>query len=192
MTCRSYPPAPGDEQVMEILKAIQYKNINQALSVLEDLLDQPPDLFDDQGSEPQGLLTVIPEDRLPEESFYRLLDQKKGTLVNVEKIPYSGYGPPAQEDDFMGFVGEKLAYILVGCRLPIEIENCPDGARDIHHLEAMVMDGQHSFDTDHLSRELGLSGNWDFDQLFQLIVAGTCTAELIDQLLHAAQPNQDR
>jgi len=54
-----------------------------------------------------------------------LFDQKSGTSVKVERIPYSGYGPPAEEPDYMGFISEKIAYVTQGCRLPIEIKDCP-------------------------------------------------------------------
>lgn len=54
-----------------LLKAIQYRNLDEARKVLSRVADQEVvrRVFDDQGEEPQGLLSVIPEDRLPEEMF---------------------------------------------------------------------------------------------------------------------------
>ncbi len=168
----------------EVLKAIQYKNLDEAQEILAESMDGTIQIFDDAGEEPQGLLSVIPQDRLPESEFYRLLDTKKGVLVEVEKISYSGYGPPAEEHDYMGFVSENVAYVLKGFCLPVEIENCPLGARDIHHLEAMVMDREHPLDRAQLAQRFELSSEWDFDSLFDLIAQGQCTAEEIDRLIH--------
>jgi hypothetical protein len=168
----------------EVLKAIQYKNLDEAQRVLTETMDKSTQIFDDAGEEPQGLLSVIPQDRLPENEFHRLLDAKKGILVEVEKIAYSGYGPPAEEHDYMGFVSENVAYVLKGFCLPVKIENCPQGARDIHHLEAMVIDREHPLDRAHLAKHLDLPSEWDFDNLFALIAEGQCTAEEIDRLIH--------
>ncbi len=171
----------------EVLKAIQYKNLDEAQRILDKSMDEATQIFDDAGEEPQGLLSVIPQDRLSESAFSRLLDAKKGTLVEVEKISYSGYGPPAEEHDYMGFVSENVAYVLKGFCLPIEIESCPQGARDIHHLEAMVLDGEHPLNRTHLAKILKLPSEWDFDTLFDLITQGQCTAEEIDGHLHEGQ-----
>ncbi len=171
----------------EVLKAIQYKNLDEAQRILAESMDGTIQIFDDAGEEPQGLLSIIPQDRLPENEFSRLLDAKKGVLVEVEKISYSGYGPPAEEHDYMGFVSENVAYILKGFCLPVEIENCPQGARDIHHLEAMVMDREHPLNRAHLAKDLQLPSEWNFDSLFALIAQGQCTAEEIDRLIHEGQ-----
>ncbi len=172
----------------EVLKAIQYKNLDEAQRILAESIDGATPIFDDAGEEPQGLLSVIPQDRLPENEFLRLLDAKTGVLVEVEKISYSGYGPPAEEHDYMGFVSEKVAYVLKGFCLPVEIENCPQGAIDIHHLEAMVMDRAHPLNRAHLAKDLQLPSEWDFDSLFGLIAQGQCTAEEIDRLIHEGGP----
>ncbi len=171
----------------EVLKAIQYKNLEEARKILAECMDGTIQIFDDAGEEPQGLLSVIPQDRLPENEFSRLLDAKKGVLVEVEKISYSGYGPPAEENDYMGFVSENVAYVLKGFCLPVEIQNCPQGARDIHHLEAMVMDREHPLNRAHLAKDLQLPSEWNFDNLFALIAQGQCTAEEIDRLIHEGQ-----
>lgn len=171
----------------EGLKAIQYKNLDEAKRILAESMDESTRIFDDAGEEPQGLLSVVPEDRLPENAFYQLLDAKKGILVEVEKIPYSGYGPPAEEHDYMGFVSENVACVLKGFHLPIEIENCPQGARDIHHLEAMVLDREHRINRAQLAKRFELPSEWDFDNLFELIAQRQCTAEEIDQLIHEGQ-----
>ncbi len=168
----------------EVLKAIQYKNLDEAQRILAESIDGTIQIFDDAGEEPQGLLSVIPQDRLPESEFYRLLDTKKGILVEVERISYSGYGPPAEEHDYMGFVSENVVYVLKGFRLPVEIRNCPQGASDIHHLEAMVMDREHPLNRAHLTKTLQLPSEWDFDSLFGLIAQGQYTAEEIDRLIH--------
>lgn len=168
----------------ELLKAVRYRNIDEAKSVLLELFGDVPPLFDDAGDEPQGLLTVIPEDRLPEEDFLRLFDVKKGVLVEVEKIPYHGLGPPAEEDDYMGFISEQVAYVLKGCRLPIEISSCSFGARDFHELDLLVLEGRHPVNSEDLARRLELPSDWDFDDLFQLIVEGKYTADEIDAAIH--------
>jgi hypothetical protein len=170
----------------EVLNAIQYKNLDEAQRILAENMDEATQIFDDAGEEPQGLLSVIPQDRLPENEFYRLLDAKKGTLVEVEKISYSGYGPPAEEHDYMGFVSENVAYVLKGFCLPVEIESCPKGARDIHHLEAMILAREHPLNRTHLAKHLQLPAEWDFDNLFDLLTQGQCTAEEIDRLIHEA------
>lgn len=171
--------------MLEILKAIRYRNLEEGRRVLRQALpDFSGDIFDDGGAEPQGLLAVIPQDRLPEELFYRLFDIRKGTFVEVEKIPYAGYGPPAHEDDYMGFIAENRAYVLKGCRYAIEIENCPYGARDIHHLEALVHDNLHPINPEHLARKLDLPADWDFCDLLLLIAEGRYTGDEIDRLTH--------
>ncbi len=171
----------------EGLKAIQYRNLEEARQVLKRVILEKTsgrDPFEDAGSEPQGLLAVIPEDRLSEEDFYRLFEARKGTLVEVEKIFFSGYGPPAEEDEYMGFVGEQIAYVLKGCRFPIEIRTCPQGARDIHHLEALVAEYQHPLNRSDLAQKLGLEENWDFVDLFDLLAQGRYSAEELDRLIH--------
>lgn len=168
----------------EVLRAIQYKNLDEAQRILEEVMDEAAQVFDDAGEEPQGLLSVLPLDRIPESQFYSLLEMKKGILVEVEKIPYSGYGPPAQEPDYMGFVSEHVAYVLRGRHLPVEIENCPRGAQDLHHLEAMIMDRQHPINRQRLTEKLQLPPDWDFDHLFQWISQGRGTAEEIDRIIH--------
>ncbi|MBI4445855.1 MAG: hypothetical protein HY645_08080 [Acidobacteria bacterium] len=168
----------------QTLKAIKYKNLDEARSVLSETGFAGKNLFDDGGAEPQGLLAVIPEDRLSEAEFYRLFEKKKGVFVEVQKIPYSGYGPPAEEQEYMGFISEKTAYVLKGCVLPIHIEHCPHGAQDIHHLEAMVMDYEHPMNREYLRQRLQLEEDWSFEDLFDLIIAGEYTAEEIDHLLH--------
>lgn len=167
----------------EILKAIRYRHLDEARKMLIEA-GHDPGLLKDGEVEPQGLLAVVPEDRLPENKFYTLFDLKKGILIEVEKISYSGYGPPAEEEDYMGFVEENVAYVVKGCRLPIEIENCPQGAKDIHHLEAMILDREHPIDRQHLARQLQLSAGWSFEELFNLIGQGKYTAEEIDRIIH--------
>lgn len=169
---------------MKLIKAIRYKNIDEAEEALSTMTDGDPRLFDDDGEDPQGLLTVVPGDEIGEDLFYRLVDARKGILLEVEKISYSGYGPPAEEEDYMGFISRKIAYVLKGCCLPIEIKKCPQGAQDIHHLEAMIMENEHPLDPEQLAKRLELPSNWDFDHLFELILHGTSTAEEIDQLIH--------
>lgn len=168
----------------EVLKAIRYKNLEEARQALQEIDFSDKDIFNDHGSEPQGLLSAVPEDCLPEEEFYRLFDLKRGTLVEVEKIRYSGYGPPAEEPDYMGFISRKTAYVLKGCRAPVEIENCPQGAQDIHHLEALILNGRHPIDRQQVAGKLQLGEEWDFDDIFQLILAGEYTGEEIDRLIH--------
>jgi len=168
------------------LKAIQYRNLDEARTVLEATLGLAPedDIFDDGGEEPQGLLSVIPEDLLSEETFCRLFESKRGILIEVERIEYSGFGPPADERNYMGFVTKQCAYVVKGCHYPIEIEDCPFDARDIHHLEALVMDGVHPLNSEDLAERLSLPLDWDFDLLFDLIADGHVTAREIDQLIH--------
>jgi hypothetical protein len=171
------------------MKAVRYGSLDEARQALREALGCRDllDLFDDDGEEPQGLLSVIPEDRLSEEDFVRLFSLDKGILVEVERVPYSGYGPPAEEDDYMGFVSKRTAYILAGCGLPVDIEDCPFGAVDIHHLEAMILDGEHPFDGARLARRLGLPDGWSFDTLFDAIAAGHLTAEEVDRAIHSEQ-----
>ncbi len=167
------------------IRAIKFRNLDEARAVLREFLGNSElDPFDDGGAEPEGLLAVIPEDRIDEEMFYRLFGQKKGVAVRVEKIPYSGYGPPAEESSYMGFLTENVAYVLEGCRLPIEISNCPNGAKDIHHLEAMVMDHEHPLNREDLAERLELPKEWDFEDLFELIAARAITAQEVDRLIH--------
>jgi len=169
----------------DLITAIKFRNLDEARSALKEIgHDQPDDLFSDDGAEPQGLLAVIPEDRIGEELFYKLFDQKRGTAVRVEKISYSGYGPPAEEHDYMGFVSEQVAYVLEGCRLPIEISDCPQGAVDIHHLEALVLDQVHGLNREDLQKRLDLPEDWDFEDLFELICDRELTAQEIDRLIH--------
>jgi len=169
-----------------LLKAIQYRNLDEARDVIASNLSPPPeeDIFDDGGDEPQGLLSIIPEDLLSDENFHSLLDGQKGTLIEVERIEFSGFGPPADEENYMGFISKGRAYVIAGCRYPIEILNCPLGARDIHHLEAMVLDATHPLNSEDLAGRLELPSDWDFDHLFDLIVDGQLTAEEIDRLIH--------
>lgn len=176
----------------ESIRAIRYKNLNaakRALSLIgaESIAEA---MFDDGGAEPQGLLSVIPEDLLGDyELFYRLFDLKEGILVETERIAYSGFGPPADEDDYMGFISRNYAYVLKGKDFAIGISRCPLGARDIHHLEAMVLDGTHPFDSHALAERLGLAGAPEFEDLFKLIGEGTFTAEEIDRILHKCSPS---
>ena len=168
------------------LQAIKYRNMKEAREALSEVMDNPSavDIFDDDGENPQGLLTVIPEDRLSEEIYYRLFGAKKGTMVNVEIIPYSGFGPPAEEESYMGFISEECAYVLEGEHLPIEIESCPLGARDIHHLEAMVRDNEHPINREYVKKKLKLPSDWDFEDLFELIIEGKSSGEELDRLIH--------
>ncbi len=171
------------------MKAVRYTSLDEARRALQNALRsrEAPDIFDDRGEEPQGLLSVIPQDRLPEEDFVRLFSLDRGTLVEVERIPYSGYGPPAEEDDYMGFASMRSAYVLAGCRFSIEIEDCPLGAVDIHHLEAMILDGEHPLNRESLARRLGLSEGWSFETLFDAIAAVQLTAEEVDRAIHEAE-----
>ena len=169
---------------MKLIKAIRYKNIDEAEEALSTVMEGAFRLFDDDGEDPQGLLTVVPDDEIEEKLFYRLVEARNGILLEVEKIAYSGYGPPAEEEDYMGFISRKIAYVLKGCCLPIEIKKCPKGAQDIHHLEAMILDREHPIDPEQLAKRLELPSNWDFDHLFELILQGNSTAEEIDQLIH--------
>lgn len=168
------------------VKAIRYRSIDEAKRVLAEHWDASAasSVFDDAGQEPQGLLAALPEDRIPEEVFYRLFEGKVGVLVELERIAYSGYGPPSEEEDYMGFVAEQVAYVLQGCRFRIEIRSCPQGAKDIHHLEALVDSGLHPIDRDDLARKLGLSRDWDFEDLFQLVSAREYSGEELDRLIH--------
>lgn len=169
----------------EVLKAIRYRNLNEAKSALREVLPEAAvRILEDDGAEPQGLLSVIPADRLQDEEFHRLFDLKKGVLVEVEKVDYSGYGPPAEEDLYMGFAAEGSAYVLAGCALPISIENCPFLARDIHQLDALVLDRKHPINREDLADKLELPPDWTFDDLFALIVEGRFTAQEIDRLIH--------
>ncbi|UCF38470.1 MAG: hypothetical protein JSU96_06415 [Acidobacteriota bacterium] len=170
----------------EILKAIRYKSLDAARKALEQVavdLDLNH-VFDDDGDEPQGLLSIIPQDRLDEELFYQLFGTKDGVLIEVEKFAYSGYGPPADEHDYMGFVSENVAYAISGSRLPVEIEACSFGAVDFHHLDALVLDGVHPIDREDLAKRIGLADDWDFDRLFDLITEGQYTGAEIDELIH--------
>jgi hypothetical protein len=170
----------------ETLRAIQFRNLDEAREVLKNIgaADQSSRILNDAGEEPQGLLSVICEDQLPEELFYKLFGLEKGVLVEVERISYEGFGPPAEEEEYMGFISRKMAYVLTGCRIPIEIADCPLGALDIHHLEAQVLDGEHPLDRNDLAYRLKLQPNWDFDDLFVLLTQGITTADEIDRLIH--------
>ena len=75
----------------ETLKAIKYENLDHALRALSEVMELPAPIFDDAGEEPQGLLAVVPSDRLPEETFYQLFDIKKGILVEVENQVCDNY-----------------------------------------------------------------------------------------------------
>lgn len=170
----------------EVIKAIQYRSLDEAKEILEKATGRTEllEVLDDAGEEPEGLLSVIPEDRVGEEVFIRLVNAEKGVLVEVERVPYSGYGPPAAEGDYMGYVSEQSAYVMKGCRLPVEIEDCPEGARDFHHLDAMVLDGQHPINREDLADRLDLPANWDFDTLFEMILDDRISAEEIDRAIH--------
>jgi hypothetical protein len=168
----------------ELLKAVKFRNLDEAKQVLGQLVSPAPDIFDDGGEEPEGLLSIIPEDRIGEEDFLKLFDLGKGVLVEVERIHYSGLGPPADERDYMGFAHERLAYVLKGRRLPIEIEDCSFGAVDFHHLDLLVLDGDHPIDVDKVGTHFGLAPDWTFDDLFELIRDGAATAQEIDKVIH--------
>ncbi len=168
----------------ELLKAIRYGNLDEARRTLVEALGDDPRIFDDGGGEPEGLLSVIPEDRLSEEEWVRLFAMKKGVLVEVEKAAYSGFGPPAEEEDYMGFVSERTAYIMKGAHLPVEIEDCSYGATDLHHLDLLVLEGRHPLDREYLQKKLNLPAHWDFETLFERIADGQVTAQEIDRLIH--------
>jgi len=168
-----------------LISAVKFKNLDEARRILKEVSrDSSLEIFHDGGEEPQGLLAVIPEDRVDEETFHRLFDQKSGTSVKVERIAYSGYGPPAEEPDYMGFVSENVAYVMEGRRLPVEIEKCPAGATDIHHLEALVLDQAHPLNREDLAKRLNLPEGWEFEDLFELIVQRQITAQEIDKAIH--------
>lgn len=168
------------------VKAIQFRNIDEAKQVFRQVMSSTKIemVFDDGEDEPQGLLSIIPEDRVTEEEFYALFDQNKGVLIEVEKIVYSGFGPPADPQDYMGFAREHCAYVVKGQRYPVEIYNCPQNAMDIHHLEALILDQQHPLNREHLREKLDLEDEWTFDDLFELIASGLITGEEIDRLIH--------
>lgn len=168
----------------ELLKAIRYRNLDEAKKALIEALGDDRRIFDDGGGEPEGLLSVIPQDRLSEEEWVRLFGTKKGVLVEVERTAYSGFGPPAEEEDYMGFVSDRTAYIMRGAHLPVEIEDCTYGATDIHHLDLLVLEGRHPLDREHLQRKLNLPADWDFETLFERIAGGRTTAQEIDRLIH--------
>lgn len=164
---------------------MRFVNLDEARQVLTNHCGYDgPDIFDDTGKEPQGLLAVVTADRVPELTFYRLFDAGKGSVVDIQIIAYSGHGPPAEEQDYMGFVSEEKAYVLEGRHLPIEIPSCPLGARDIYHLEAMSLDGEHPVDRELLEKRLKLAPGWDFEDLFDLIATGQLTGRRVDELLH--------
>jgi hypothetical protein len=168
----------------ELLKAIRYRNLDEARTALIEALGSDPRIFDDDGGEPQGLLSVIPEDRLTEEEWVRLFGAKKGVLVEVEKTAYSGFGPPAEEENYMGFVSERTAYIMKGAHLPVEIEGCSYGAVDIHQLDLLVLEGRHPLNREDLQHKLDLPDDWDFETLFERIANGEVTAQEIDRWIH--------
>ncbi len=169
-----------------MIKAIRYRNLDEARKVLRDATggEPAPDPFDDDGSEPDGLLSVLPEDLVEEELFYRLFGAGKGTVVDVVRKRYSGFGPPAEADDYMGFPSRQVCYVLAGAELDVEIEGCPQGAEDIHHLEALVLDRKHPLNREDLARRLELPENWSFDHLFELILQGRISGTEIDRLMH--------
>lgn len=168
------------------LKAVQYQSIDEAREVFREVMSSTEieTVFDDGEDEPQGLLSIIPEDRVTEEEFHALFDRKKGVLIEVEKIVYSGFGPPADPHDYMGFIREHCAYVVKGQRYPVEIYNCPQNAMDIHHLEALILDQMHPLNREHLQKKLDLGEEWTFDDLFELIASGITTGEEIDRLIH--------
>jgi hypothetical protein len=168
----------------EIIRAVRYRNLDEARQVLREAAGTSRDIFDDGGAEPQGLLSAIPEDRLSEEEFAKLFGVGRGVLIELEKISYSGFGPPAEEKAYMGFVTEKSAYVLIGHRLPIEIDDCSFGAQDLHHLEALILDNRHPINREDLAARLRLRENWDFDDLFELLLQGDHTAAEIDRIIH--------
>lgn len=174
------------ENIDLLLKAVRYRSIDEAKEVLRDLMipARIESIFDDGEDEPQGLLSVIPEDRVSEEEFHALFERKKGVLIEVEKIIYSGFGPPADPHDYMGFVTEHCAYVIKGQRYCIEIFNCPQNAMDIHHLEALILDHQHPLNREYLREKLDLGKDWSFDDLFELIASGATSGEEIDRLIH--------
>ncbi len=171
-----------------IVNAIRYRNLDEARDALRTVRGGPPprDPFDDDGAEPEGLLSVITEDLVGGEIFYKLLDAQRGTLLEVVRKPYSGFGPPAEEENYMGFPAREVCYVMLGTELAIEIEECPNGARDIHHLEALVMDGLHPLDRQDLAGRLELPVDWSFEDLFDQIASGSTTADQIDTLIHRA------
>ncbi len=67
---------------MKFIKAIRYKNIDEAEEALSTVMDGASRLFDDDGEDPQGLLTVVPDDEIGEKFFYRLVDARKGILLD--------------------------------------------------------------------------------------------------------------
>lgn len=167
------------------LHAIRYRNLDQASAVLQQQLGKHTDeILTDEDGEPDGLLSVVVEDQLSPELFHRLLDSDKGVLVKVERRNYSGYGPPAESEHYMAYASRQVCYVLAGCAWSIEIENCPLRAIDLHHLEAMVMSGQHPLDREVIQRHFELAENWDFEELLELVADGTTTAQAIDELLH--------
>lgn len=169
----------------EIVQGIRYRNLDEAREALRKAVGQlPTDPFDDDGKEPEGLLSVITEDLVGEEAYYRAFDLGMGTLVPLVRKAYSGFGPPADEADYMGFVSRRECYILEGAELPIEIEDCPAGARDLHHLELLVLEGNHPLDQEQVARRLNLPSDWTFDDLLVMIQEGTATANQIDRIIH--------
>lgn len=168
----------------EYLKAVKFRNLDEAGKVLEQIGQAGARIFDDEGEEPTGLLSVIAEDRMAEGDFLKLFDVGRGVLVEVEKITYSGLGPPADERDYMGYPHSRTAYVLKGRRLPIEIEGCSFGALDFHHLDLMVLDGKHPIDLDQVGGHFGLGPSWTFDDLFELIQDRAASAQEIDQVIH--------
>lgn len=169
-----------------ILKAVRFRNLDEARQVLENTEggEDLGDILLEGEDEPDGLLAIIPEDRVPEEVFQRLFDQKKGTLIEVQKIFYTGYGPPAEEEQYMGFAGEQVAYVVRGHLLPIQIEGCPQGARDIHQLHALLLDHKHPLNREQVAHVLELDEDWELDELFELILEGRFTAQEIDRWIH--------
>ena len=164
---------------------MRFASLDEARQVLTNHCGyKGPDIFDDSGEEPHGLLAVVSADRVPEQIFFRLFDAGTGSVVNTEIIAYSGHGPPAEEQDYMGYVSEEKAYVLEGRHHSIETPGCPLGGRDIYHLEAMFLDGEHAMDRELLEKQLKLSPDWDFEDLFDLIARGQLTGGRVDELLH--------
>ena len=115
------------------LQAIRYRNLDEASVVLEQQLGkQTNNILTDEDEEPNGLLSVVVEDQLSPELFYRLFDSDKGVLVQVERRKYSGFGPPAEAEHYMGYTSRQVCYVLEGYAWSIEIENCPLRAIDLH------------------------------------------------------------
>ena len=165
------------------LKAIRYSSLDEAKAVLADAGGDPAAL-DDGSQEPEGLLSVIAESMVAEEVFIHLFAARRGTLVEVEEVAFSGFGPPAEETDYAGYVSRQVAYVLLGCGFEIHIAECPAGATDLYHLEAMIQDGQHPLNREDLAARLQLPEDWEFEDLSERVVQGILTASQIDAAIH--------